>query len=115
MTHPKHYFIDSGLLNLFIINSESALLENMIAIELIRRYTQDGVTYYQDGNIEVDFIVMKESIEIQSSYSLRDEATREREIRALTRFNNRYPMNENIILTYDEEETIEIDHKKMMS
>lgn len=34
----KYYFVDNGLLNLFLMNSETSLLENMVAVELCRRF-----------------------------------------------------------------------------
>lgn len=50
----KRYFFDNGLLNTFIIEPESKLLENLVAIELKKRY-QEGVFYYKK-NVEVVFI-----------------------------------------------------------
>ena len=51
----KHYFYDNGILNLFLINPESKLLENLVAIYLLRTYGE-GVFYY-NRNVEVDFYI----------------------------------------------------------
>ena len=37
-TVKKHYFIDNGLLSIFLIGGESALLENICAVHLYRKY-----------------------------------------------------------------------------
>ena len=36
-TNPKYYFTDNGILNLFLINNNAALLENLVAISLLRK------------------------------------------------------------------------------
>ena len=41
-TQKKYYFIDNGLLNLFLTNPDTSLLENMVAIELCRRYGKEA-------------------------------------------------------------------------
>ena len=40
-TQKTYYFVDNGLLNLFLINSETSLLENMV--ELCRRCGKKNV------------------------------------------------------------------------
>lgn len=42
-TSPKYYFMDTGLLGLMLLDSKSAQLENLVAIELIRRYGVENV------------------------------------------------------------------------
>ena len=37
-SQKKYYFIDNGLLNLFLMNAETSLLENMVAVELCSRW-----------------------------------------------------------------------------
>jgi len=107
-TTPKYYFIDHGLLNLFIAETKSADLENLIAIALVRKFGLNGVTYYHH-NIEVDFYIPQDSVAIQACYSLANPQTREREINALTKLSKHIEVKSNIILTYDEEETINLD------
>ena len=55
-TQKKYYFIDNGLLNLFLMNSETSLLENMVAVELCRRFGKENVFFLSAEN-EIDFIV----------------------------------------------------------
>ncbi len=108
VTTPKYYFIDTGLLNLFIHNSSSALLENLIALYLIRKYGRDNIFYYQE-NIEVDFYIPTDSLAIQACYTLSDIETREREVNALVKMSNYLNLSKMVIITYDEDEIIKTD------
>lgn len=105
----KYYFIDTGILGLFLIDKDTMLLENLVALQLFRLYGHDidieRVFFYQD-NYEVDFYVPEQELAIQVSYTLREEETRKREVEALTKLPNRLPCSKRLILTYDEEENI---------
>ena len=112
VTNCKHYFCDNGLLNNYLIDPQSKLLENLVAITLMKRYggqDEDNLYYYQKG-IEVDFYVPAENIGIQVSYSLHDYGTRERETGALVKMNKSFNLHRMMIITMDEEETINIDN-----
>lgn len=108
-TNCKYYFIDNGILGLFLIDKDAMLLENLVALQLFRIYGHDleneRVFFYLDNN-EVDFYVPEEELAIQVSYSLRDEETRKRELEALQKLPKRVPCSQRMILTFDEEETI---------
>ncbi len=109
-TAKKHYFTDNGLLSVFLTDSKSPLLENLCAISLYKKYNKDAGApglYYYNRNIEVDFFIPEEGLAIQATYSLADTATRQREVAALIALNKFYPLKTAIIVTYDEEETIE--------
>ena len=98
----KYYFIDNGLLNLFLMNAETSLLENMVAVELCRRYGKENV-YYLNAEKEIDFIVPEENLAIQVSYSIKDEATRNREVSPLVKFVKTHQDWKCLLITYDEE------------
>ncbi len=106
-SNRKYYFIDNGLLNLFLINPDTALLENMVAIRLRQLYKED-VYFYNEG-IEVDFLLPEQGTAIQVSYSLNDPETRKREVGALEKLSQRMAIEKRIIITKDEEESIESD------
>lgn len=109
-TAKKHYFTDNGLLSIFLTESKSPLLENLCAITLQKMYNRDTDTpqlYYYNRNVEVDFFIPEASLAIQASYSLIDPETRKREIAALTTLHKLHPLKKALIITYDEEETIE--------
>jgi len=109
-TVKKHYFVDNGLLHLFINNPETSLLENLCAINLYKKYNgnaEEPRLYYYNRNIEVDFYVPDEALAIQASYSIQDEETRRREVKALVELNKLSPLQRACIITYDQEEKIE--------
>lgn len=110
-TVKKHYFIDNGLLHLFINNPDTALLENLCAINLYKKYGK-GV-YYFNRNIEVDFYVPDEKLAIQASFRMSEEATLEREIKALVVLHGLYETERNLIITYEDEGIMERDGIKI--
>ena len=109
----KYYFIDTGILGLFLIDKDAMQLENLVALQEFRIYGHDPenerVFFYNDS-FEVDFYVPEAELAIQVSYSLHDEDTRKRETEALQKLPRRLTCNRRIILTYDEEETITDQH-----
>lgn len=111
-TIKKHYFVDNGLLSIFLNDADTSLLENLCAIVLYKRYNSDDDSprlYYYNRNIEVDFYIPDEHIAIQASYDITDEATRKREVNALVQLNALEPLQQALIITYDQEEIIEKD------
>lgn len=107
-TVKKHYFTDNGLLSIFLTNKEAPLLENLCAIHLFRKYEER--LFFYNKNIEVDFYIPDEEYAIQASYSVSDEETRSREVDALKKFHAFQPLKRMVIVTYDEEETIELNN-----
>ena len=101
-SQKKYYFIDNGLLNLFLMNSESSLLENMVAVELCRRYGKENV-YYMNADKEIDFIVPEEKLAIQVSYGIKDQMTWEREVPPLVKYSKGHQDWKYMLITYDEE------------
>jgi hypothetical protein len=65
----------------------------------------DGL-YFYNKNIEVDFFVAEQKYAVQVSYSIADEETRNREVRALEKLNALLPLQKSVIVTYEEEEII---------
>lgn len=102
--NKKYYFIDNGILNLFLFDPVTSLLENLVAIQL-RRVYGDKVYFYHHG-IEVDFYVPEKQLAVQACYSLHDEGSREGETDALMKMSKRIDVQRMIIVTKDEEETI---------
>lgn len=109
ISNPKYYFVDTGLLNLFLFDAKSKLLENLVALRLIQKYKSENVYYYEDSNCEVDFYIPEQSLAIQVSYSIYDQNTRDREINAIIKFNKFQKTSRNVILTFEEEDHISID------
>lgn len=106
----KHYFTDNGLLSIFLTDEDTSLLENLCAITLYKQYNKTESApqlYYYNKNVEVDFYIPDDAIAIQASYSIQNAETKVREVSALIALNKLYPLKRAIIITYDEEETIE--------
>lgn len=105
-SQKKYYFIDNGLLNLFLVNPETSLLENLVALQLCRTYGKENVAYYK-ATQEIDFVVPDAQIAIQASYSVREPETLQREVAPLLSFARRHENWKLCIVTYDEERVIE--------
>ena len=106
----KYYFVDNGILNLFLLDGETSLLENLAALSLFRKYGHDPdnerVFFYND-KVEVDFYVPEEKLAMQVSYSVSQaEATFNREVDALKKLPKTLPCERRVILTYDETASI---------
>lgn len=111
-TLRKRYFIDNGLLNLFLFNGDTKLLENLVALKLRETYweaDEPKVFYYKRNNVDLDFYVPEFNMAVQASYSLQEQDTRFREVNALVDFNKAFKLKKALIVTYEEEETIEQD------
>jgi len=104
-TFKKRYFFDNGLLNNFLFDPETRLLENLVALNLIQKH-EDDLFFYRK-NVEVDFFIPKEHRAIQVSYSLADETTKLREVKALLKLSEIYALDKLEIITWDEESTIQ--------
>ena len=114
-TVKKHYFIDNGLLSIFLFSGEAALLENLCAIHLRKRYGEK-LCYY-NKNQEVDFLVAEEGYAVQASYSIYGEGmqeTFERETKALKQLDAFLSLKRMVIVTYDEEGSVPLDNGKQI-
>lgn len=109
----KYYFIDTGILGLFLIDKDTMLLENLVALQLFRIYGHDmdneRVFFYKTG-YEVDFYVPEDELAIQVSYSLLEDETRKRETEALSKLQGHLSCRRRLILTYDDENSISDKH-----
>ena len=112
----KVYFIDNGFLKYLSLNPDrSRSFENLVALELIRR----GYDLFYWKNLkgqEVDFVIIEnETVSrlIQVCYNMTLEDTREREIRALQKAMQHFDLDQGIILTLNQEETIVVDNSEI--
>ena len=107
----KYYFRDNGILNLFLVDPETSLLENRVAIELKKHYGED--VYFYNKSVEVDFYVPQSNWLIQASYSISNDETREREITALLKVGKHLNAHRLTIVTYNEEQTLLVNEKSI--
>lgn len=114
MNPKKIYLLDTGFTFLSTDFSENKgkLMENVVAVELFRR--QNESFYYKDRQ-ECDFIVKrnaKPEMAIQVCWQL-NARNEKRELQGLVAAMNALDIPEGIILTYDEEKTMEYYGRKI--
>ena len=107
-SNRKYYFTDNGLLHLFLVDANTSLLENIVAVTLRRKYG-DGSYFWNSKNAEVDFVVPEEKLAVQVSYSMTDANTSKREIDGLIKLHSIQPISTMIVVTMEEENLIEKD------
>jgi predicted AAA+ superfamily ATPase len=106
-TSPKYYFTDNGILNLFLLDGNTSLLENMVAVNLLRKYGRSDAVYFYSQNVEVDFYIPDTYTAIQVCYSLdNSDGTLDREVKALLKLSEALECRELFIITRDAEQTI---------
>ncbi len=111
----KAYVIDNGLANVNSISFSSnkgRMLENSVFLHL--RRTQNQIFYFKGKN-ECDFLI-KEKNEItkaiQVCYNI-DEDNKNREINGLMEALNHFDLNEGLIVTYDQQDELQISGKSI--
>jgi predicted AAA+ superfamily ATPase len=117
----KIYSIDNGfstILGFNFMEIKGRMMENSVAIELLRRSHMDrNLEFYYwkspTSGREVDFLVKPGGkaplLPIQVSYSIDERATREREVSALIECMRALDLKEGLVLTYDRDGKEEID------
>lgn len=103
-SNKKHYFYDNGILNLFIYQPETKLLENLVALVLWKKHKEN--LYYYLKNVEVDFYIPEERTAIQVSYSIVDDLTFEREVNALKKMAQAFDVRKLLIITKNQEKEV---------
>jgi uncharacterized protein len=112
----KYYLSDLGLrlVGARSVNSDDGkLLENLVYLELRRRSSE---IYYFKGIGEVDFLTCdtyQPKAAYQVAFSIADNKTRERELGALLDVANKYNLRELYIVTWNEEENINAEGRKI--
>lgn len=115
-SNPKYYFADNGILNLFLIDKGTALLENQIAVALHQNYGDDLYFFKsKKTGIDVDFYLPEHGAVYQVCYSLSDSAI-QREVDSIVDLCNDTRKKDNVrcvekcyIITHSEKDTIEKD------
>lgn len=106
-TTPKYYFTDNGILSLFLIDAETSLLENLVAVTLLRKFGREDAVFFYGKNVEVDFYLPETETAIQVCYSLADAETFERETKALVSLCKVLPCKRLLVITRNEERSVE--------
>jgi len=106
----KYYFVDNGILMLFLHNQDTKLLENLVFIELKRRYQE---IYYYKRNYETDFYIPEKDLLIQVSYDISDIETEKRELKSLKKSIEELGCKNAKIITYDTDKEMELNGNKI--
>lgn len=112
VSNQKYYMIDGGIISLLSIDVRTSLLENLVAVDLIRRYGKEDAVFYYNKNVEVDFYLPDQETAIQVSYTISESSeTYEREVSALLKASKVLTCKRTVIITYDEERSIDYGDK----
>jgi len=103
-SNKKYYFIDNGILNLFLLDPQTSLLENLVAIQLRRLYGNE--LYFYNSGVEVDFYIPEMQLAVKVCYNLNDVETYDREVNALLQLAKRMEVKKMLIISKDEENII---------
>ena len=111
-TNPKYYFTDNGILNLFLLDGNTSLLENLVAVSLLRKYGRSDTVYFYNKDVEVDFYIPDEAVAIQVCYNLdNSDGTFDREVNALLKLSNVLTCDKLLIVTRDTERILTFNNK----
>lgn len=87
-------------------------MENLVAINLLRKYGRNDAVFFYNKGIEVDFYIPDEATAIQVCYNLDNrDGTFDREVGALLKLSSVLECNKLMIITRDSEQSLEIDNK----
>lgn len=117
IANPKKiYALDTGLVNAVSFafsENRGKLLENLVFLALKRNYAE---VFYHKERFECDFVV-KEGLTIkkavQVTQSLKNLETKKREVRGLTEAMDTYGLEEGVMVTENESDTISIDDRNI--
>lgn len=118
--NEKCYVVDVAMASerndTFSLENLGWRLENVVCIELLRRYHHQyaEVFYYKEKSFEVDFLVAKNGMVqelIQVSYQITSEKTRQREINGLVQGAKKFDCQKLTLITFNTEEVIEKDNE----
>lgn len=114
INEKKLYVIDNGFISAISTRStkdKGWLLENLV----FNRLTDDFEIFYHSGKSECDFILVERNnikTAMQVTWEL-NEPNRDREINGLVEAMQTYDLKSGLLLTYDQEEEIIINLKKI--
>ena len=109
--NKKVYVVDMGIIQEVSIKKDvGRLMEDLVAIYLLRKNQNKGVYFVKGEDYEVDFLDEKKGELIQVTYD--EEGIKERELSALTKASSSLGFKPKIV-TWDVEETMDCNGKKI--
>lgn len=113
---PKVYFVDNGLLYSQGIRDDGRLMENLVFMELLKKWSDNLYYYRSPDEKEVDFVIKQgRNITqlIQVCYNIESYVTKEREIKGLLKAAGEFNCTNLLIITWDYEGEDRIEGKKI--
>ena len=110
--NKKVYVVDPGIIQEVVIKKDfGRVMENVVAIHLLRKNQGKGVYYVKGDDYEVDFYDEKNGELIQVTYD--EEEIREREIRGLLKASSSLGVSKLKIVNWEREDEIVIENKRI--
>jgi hypothetical protein len=116
-TYPrKIYCVDTGLrsaVSFRFSEDIGRLMENLVFLNL---RSLGEIYYWKDADSELDFVIkkgLKITHAIQVCYDINDQKTKKRELKGLINGMIHFKLNHGIIITWDHEDSEEIEGKKI--
>ena len=116
----KIYSIDTGLAEIIgfrFTNNYGRFMENLVFIELKRRFKKENLFYYLKDGFETDFVIkqgLKTKQLIQVCYKIEDEKTRNRELKSLIKAGEELKCRDLLVITWDYEAEEKFKNKKII-
>jgi predicted AAA+ superfamily ATPase len=96
-----------------LLDGTTSLLENLVAINLLRKYGRSDSVFFYNKDIEVDFYIPETATAIQVCYNLDNTDTFDREINALLKMSKILECKKMLIINGDAEKTLKISGKRI--
>ncbi|MEM5779453.1 MAG: DUF4143 domain-containing protein, partial [Candidatus Aenigmatarchaeota archaeon] len=119
-TQKKVYVVDNGLIKFFsprFSTDWGKLMENVVFLELKRRFKNCEIYYFSALSGEVDF-VLKEGLKIkqliQVTYASGKDEIEKREIKALLKASEELKCKDLLVITWDYEDEIKVKNKRIV-
>ena len=118
---PKIYLTDIGFVTLYGIDDHGRRIENIVAIELLRKKNYINplldVHYWKESSgTEVDFVLtdgMEVKQLIQVCYDIDDTLTKERELKSIVKASKELRCNDLLVITWDYEDEQKFKEKNI--
>ena len=97
-------------------NNYGRFMENLVFIELKRRFKKENLFYYLKDGFETDFVIkqgLKTKQLIQVCYKIEDEKTRNRELKSLIKAGEELKCRDLLVITWDYEDEKKFKNKKI--
>lgn len=94
------------------MDGNTSLLENLVAVNLLRKHGRNDTVYFYNKDIEVDLYILDEQWAIQVCYNMdNSDGTFDRKVNALLKTSKVLECSQLMVITRDSEQTLELEGK----